>query len=111
MHFIRTIPQLIGAMSLSFLLALPVFALDLSQAKSSGQVGETNSGYIAAIKPSGEVEALVTSINSQRKAQYQKIAKKNDITLQAVEARAGVKALQKTQAGEYINTGTGWQVK
>jgi uncharacterized protein YdbL (DUF1318 family) len=111
MHFKRTIQQFMGAISLSLLMALPAFALDLSQAKSSGQVGETNTGYIAAIKPSGEVDALVANINSQRKAQYQKIAKKNGISLQAVEARAGVKALQKTPAGEYINTGTGWQVK
>jgi len=111
MHFIRTIQQFISVMSLSLLMALPAFALDLSQAKSSGQVGETNTGYIAAIKPSEEVDALVANINSQRKAQYQKIAKKNGISLQQVEARAGVKALEKTPTGEYINTGTGWQVK
>ena len=111
MHFIRTIQQFISVMSLSLLMALPAFALDLSQAKSSGQVGETNTGYIAAIKTSEEVDALVANINSQRKAQYQKIAKKNGISLQQVEARAGVKALEKTPTGEYINTGTGWQVK
>ena len=57
-------------LALSLLLALPAFALDLNQAKSNGMVGETNSGYIAAVKPSAEVNALVESINGQRIAQY-----------------------------------------
>jgi uncharacterized protein YdbL (DUF1318 family) len=111
MHLRRNIQRVLGALSLSMLLALPVVALDLGAAKSGGLVGETNAGYIAAVKPSTEVDALVKDINSQRKAYYQGIAKKNDISLQAVEARAGLKAIEKTPAGEYINTGAGWQKK
>jgi|WetSurMetagenome_2_1015567.scaffolds.fasta_scaffold717295_2 uncharacterized protein len=106
-----SIPQLLGALSLSLLMALPAFALDLGEAKSSGLVGETNTGYIAAIKPSAEVNALVADINKQRQVYYQKIANENGISLQAVEVRAGLKAIEKTPAGEYINAGTGWQVK
>jgi uncharacterized protein YdbL (DUF1318 family) len=111
MHFIRNLQQAITALTLSLLLALPAFALDLDEAKSAGLVGETNMGYIAAVKPSAEVDALVQSINSQRKVVYQDIATKNGITLQAVEARAGQKAIEKTVAGGYINTGDGWQQK
>ncbi len=92
-------------------MALPAFALDLGEAKSSGLVGETNTGYIAAIKPSAEVDTLVADINSQRKVYYEKIANENGISLQAVEVRAGLKAIEKTPSGEYINTGTGWQIK
>ncbi len=103
--------SILGALSLSLLMALPAFALDLSEAKSSGLVGETNTGYIAAIKPSTEVDALVADINSQRKVYYQKIANENGISLQAVEVRAGLKAIEKTPPGETINTGTGWQIK
>jgi uncharacterized protein YdbL (DUF1318 family) len=54
---------------------------------------------------------LVASINSKRKAHYQQIAKKNSISLQAVEVRAGQKAMEKTPAGEYINSGGGWKKK
>jgi hypothetical protein len=103
--------SILGALSLSFLMALPAFAIDLGEAKSSGLVGETNTGYIAAIKPSTEVDALVADINSQRKVYYEKIANENGISVQAVEVRAGLKAIEKTPSGEYINTGTGWQIK
>ena len=65
----------------------------------------------AAVKPSPEVDALVTSINRQRKSEYQRIANEHGITLQAVEARAGSKAIEKTPSGEYIDTGSGWRVK
>ena len=99
------------ALALSLLVALPAFALELGAAKSDHLVGETSSGYIAAVKPSKEVDALVESINSQRKARYEKIARKNGISLQAVEVRAGQKAIEKTPAGQLINTGSGWQEK
>ena len=91
--------------------ALPALALDLGQAKAQGLVGETNNGYLGAVKPSSSVNALVADINAKRKARYQKIAKQNSISLQAVEARAGLKAVEKTPVGEYVNTGAGWQKK
>jgi uncharacterized protein YdbL (DUF1318 family) len=92
-------------------LSVPALALDLEEAKSAGLVGETNMGYIAAVKPSADVDALIGSINSQRKEHYQDIATKNGISLQAVEARAGKKAIEKTATGGYINTGDGWVQK
>jgi uncharacterized protein len=101
----------LGVLLLSLSMAMPAFSLDLGEAKSGGLVGETSSGYLAAVKSSAEVDALVASINSKRKAQYQKIAQKNNISLQAVEVRAGQKAIEKTPAGQYVNTGGGWQKK
>lgn len=97
--------------ALSLVMVASAFALSLGDAKSQGLIGETSTGYIAAVKPSGEVKALVDSINSQRKAHYQKIAKKNNISMEAVEVRAGQKAIGKTAAGHYVNTGGGWQKK
>ncbi len=111
MTFKKTSQKALSALALSLLIALPVFALELGEAKSAGLVGETSSGYLAAVKPSGEVDALVANINSKRKAHYQKIATKNSISLQAVEVRAGQKAMEKTPAGEYINSGGGWKKK
>jgi uncharacterized protein YdbL (DUF1318 family) len=104
-HFLR---RTLAGLALSLTLAMPAIALELDEAKAAGLVGETNMGYIAAVKPSAEVDALVMSINSQRKVYYQEIASKNGITLQAVEARAGLKAIEKTVPGGYINTGDGW---
>jgi uncharacterized protein len=104
-HFFR---RTLAGLALSLTMTVSALAMDLDEAKASGLVGETNMGYIAAVKPSAEVDALVVSINSQRKVYYQEIAKKNDISLQAVEARAGLKAIEKTAPGGYINTGDGW---
>ena len=103
--------RFLGPLALSLMISLPALALELGDAKSQGLVGETNAGYLAAVKPSGEVNKLVESINKQRKAQYQKIAEKNGISLEAVEVRAGKKAIEKTEPGEYVNTGGGWQKK
>ena len=101
----------LAALALILMTALPAFALDLDAAKSGGLVGETSSGYLAAVKPSAEVDQLVASINGKRKSHYQKIADKNGISLQAVEVRAGQKAIEKSAAGAFVNTGAGWEKK
>ena len=101
----------LAAPLLALALALPVLALDLGDAKARGLVGETASGYLAAVKSSPEIEALVRDINAQRKAHYQKIANQHQVGLAAVEARAGQKAIDKTPAGQFVDTGGGWQKK
>ena len=68
------------------------FALDLATAKSQGMVKETASGYLIAVKKSGDVTALVKDINNRRKAAYQKLAKETGAPLAAVEQRAGERA-------------------
>ncbi len=82
--------------TLPLLLALSVFsltasALDLDQAKAQKLVKETASGYLVAVKPSAEVNALIKKINTGRKVQYQKIAKKQGTSLATVEQLAGQK--------------------
>lgn len=111
MGFTRILQCGLGVIALCLVLVAPAYALDLGSAKTSGLVGETSSGYIAAIQPSAQVNELVTHINSQRRAQYQQIASNNGISLEAVEARAGQKAIAKTPPGQYVNTGSGWQQK
>jgi len=111
MKFARYLQRALGMLALSAAMALPALALDLDEAKSAGLVGETNTGYLGAVKPSAEVDALVANINAQRKVHYQDIATKNGISLEAVEARAGLKAIEKTATGDYVNTGSGWQKK
>ena len=107
----RTSLPALGALVLSLLLALPAFALELGDAKTRGLVGETATGYLAVVQPSAEAQALVETINARRKVHYQKIADKNKISLQAVEVRAGQKAIGKTPAGQFVNPGSGWEKK
>jgi len=88
------------------------WAIDLGSAKSQGLVGETPQGYLAAVgNPSGDVKKLINSINSQRKAQYDAIAKKNGTSLKAVEQMAGKTAIDKTSRGNFIKMGGAWKKK
>jgi len=87
------------------------FALDLQAAKAQGLVGETLTGYLAPVKATPEVQQLVKTINTKRKAQYIKIAQRNGTSLQAVEQLAGKKAIEKTPPGQFIKTGGDWQKK
>jgi len=87
------------------------FALDLREAKEQGLVGETESGYLAAVTSSAAVNALVENINAQRKAEYARIAKQNGIAVSDVEKLAARKAIEKTPAGQFVNVGGSWQKK
>ena len=109
----KTINQiLISFCALVLLLtSISVLALDLGQAKAEGLVGETTSGYLAVVVSSPEAEEVVNNINAQRRTHYQSIADKNGTSLSAVEALAGQTAIERTSAGHFINTGSGWETK
>jgi uncharacterized protein YdbL (DUF1318 family) len=111
-EFMTFITKKIVYLLLSLVLLIPLsfaWALDLESAKSQGLVGELQSGYLAPIegKDSAEVGKLVSTINSKRKAEYQKIAKTSGTTLSAVEALAGKKAIEKTISGNYVQNSNG----
>lgn len=88
------------------------FCLDLQAAKTQGLVGETPTGYLAAVR-GGNAEAgtLAQSINAQRKQQYEEIAQRNNTPLKAVEELAGKKAMEKTPAGQFIFLDGAWKKK
>ena len=91
-------------LTLCILLPLTAWALTLDEAKDSGLVGEDASGYIAAVseKPAKDVVALVNDINAKRRAEYERIAAANDISVADVEKLAGKKAIEKSPEGAYI---------
>ena len=104
--------MLFGAVTLSF--ANKAFAESLDEAKSKGLVGETQSGYLAAVNPapSPSIAALVADINAKRKEQYFSIAQKNGTPLSAVEALAAKKAIDATPAGQFVQSPSGtWSKK
>ncbi len=79
---------------MSLTLISPAFALDLQEAREAGSVGETTQGYVAAVKSSSEVDALVAEINAQRKQEYIRISKENG---------QGVDVVAKVAAEQIIN--------
>ncbi len=93
------------------LICQPALALDLQTAKAQGLVGETATGYLAAVKATPDAQRLVSDINGKRKVHYQQIAQRNKTALSAVEQLAGKKAIQKTPAGQFVNINGAWQKK
>jgi len=97
------------------LLALSPIALAdaLQDAKQAGIVGEQRDGFLGAVagNPSQEIQALIERVNQERKARYEEIAKKNNLSLQQVQALAFEQAQQATQAGNYVQDSRGAWVK
>jgi uncharacterized protein len=112
----KTIHKLV--LSGLFALSLPLLAMDLQQAmsalgpaKTQGLVGEQPNGYLGVVGSSAQAKEIADLINKARKAEYLKLATKNGIQLSDVEAIAGQKAIEKTEAGQYIQLNGQWQKK
>ncbi len=104
--------------SLLLAISLPLMAMDLQEAMSSlsaakmqGVVGEQPDGYLGAVTKSANADEIVKHINDARRAEYQRVAKENNIALPDVEAIAGQKAMEKTQSGQYIQVNKKWLKK
>jgi hypothetical protein len=90
------------------------WAIDLRDAKTQGLVGEANNGYLAAVQQpaSAEVKALVSSVNSKRKAQFEKTARSTGTTVLQVSNRFYELAVKKTAPGHYYQDKSGaWKKK
>ena len=94
-------------------LALTAQALDLDQAKAQGLVGEQRNGYLGAVSaaPGAAVRELVRSINQARRAEYQRIARRNGLQLDQVEKLAAEKAINKTRPGHFVESAQGGWTK
>jgi uncharacterized protein YdbL (DUF1318 family) len=90
-----------------------VHAVDLDEAKRAGLVGETLEGYLAAVatSPTADVTALVEEVNAKRRAEYQRIARDNNLALDQVEALAAKKAIDKTAPGGWVRVNGDWRQK
>lgn len=104
--------------SLLLVISLPLMAMNLQQAmsnlgaaKEQGLVGEQPDGYLGVVSASGDAAEIVQLINNARREQYQRLAKDNNLSLPDVEAMAGQKAIEKTQAGHYIQINGKWAKK
>jgi uncharacterized protein YdbL (DUF1318 family) len=110
----QTLQNLFLLLVLSLCGVASAAGLSLGDAKQQGLVGEQYDGYLGAVaaSPAPAVRSLVTEINGKRRAEYQRIAKANSLTMSDVVALAGKKSIQKTTAGNYVKPqGQGWQRK
>jgi len=93
--------RIVAVLALS-LLSTTALALTLTDARQQGRVGETQSGYLAALKQDNETLALVKKINQARSESYQQLAQSNNLPQQEVARLAGKKLIDKAQPGEYV---------
>ncbi len=110
---ILTIILLIVALSGSTW-SMTTYAVNLREAKVQGWIGEQADGYLGVVKSGAgeDIRTLVDSINAKRRAEYEKIARRNRTTLDTVEALAGKKAIEKTAAGQFVKLPSGdWTKK
>lgn len=98
---------------LVLMLAFPVAAADLSSAKAQGLIGEMSNGYIGFVTSNApdDVKALVANANKKRKAKFQALAKKQNISVDQVAKIAAEKFFAKTKSGNYIKKGGRWVKK
>ena len=108
----------LSTLLLALALSLPAYAMNLneamsalSDAKASGQLGEQPNGYLGVVKPGSQADEIAQLINQARRAEYQKVAKDNGISLSDVEAIAGKKALDRTPKGQFIQLNGQWVKK
>ena len=80
-----------SVMLLVALIAMPIQASPLDDARNAGQVKEMPNGYIMATahgKASSDVSDLVTDVNKRRRDAYENIAKKNGISVDQVASES-----------------------
>jgi uncharacterized protein len=96
----------------SLVVAQPLFALTLEEAKANGLVGERTNGYLGVVVAgNGEAQALVGEVNQKRRQAYEDIARRDGASIGTVETLAGEKAIQKTKPGYLIEGPRGWVKK
>lgn len=95
----------------SLMLSTSAWSLTINEAKEQGRVGETFSGYLAAIKQDRETLEFVTTINTARMEKYKEIATKNNTTVSEVAKITGQKLLERAKSGEYLRGFNGQWVR
>ncbi|CAD6367224.1 YdbL family protein [Shewanella putrefaciens] len=93
------------------LLSQSAFAMSLQEAKSQGFLGEQANGYLGLVQANPEAKAVMDDVNNKRRAHYETIAKKNNISAADVAKLAGEKAIAATDKGNYVQDASGKWIK
>jgi len=101
------------AITIAIGIAMPLWALEIQDAKNAGWVGEQRDGYLGLVSPGAPAEAkeLVAQINQARRQSYQQLATRNKLDLATIEALAAEKAIGMTQPGHHVQAADGSWVK
>lgn len=85
----------------------------LGDAKAAGLVGERPDGMLGLVTNNApaEMRSLVNDINSQRKHEYERIAKKNGTDLEVVQTLAGQRLIAATPRRQFVMSADGFWVR
>lgn len=113
MKMIKHILTRTTVISLILLFASSLHAGNLSDAKNNGYIGEQQDGYLGQVSGSvpGSVKSLMDDINKKRKAEYQRIARENNISEADVARMTAKKVIGKATSGQYVQNASGKWVK
>ncbi len=93
-------------------MASPVFAMSLHEARASGAVGEKMDGYVTALKNSPDVNALVQEVNQKRRQEYERISQENNQPVDVVGKLAAKQIVNNLQSGERYQADDGsWKTR
>ena len=94
--------KIFAAIGLLFILQ-SAWAIDIGDAKDQGLVGESYTGYLAAVQTpaSAEVRALIAEVNAKRRDHFEGTARKTGATTEQVAYRFYELAVQRTAPGHY----------
>jgi len=96
------------------IMATPVWAISMDDAKSQGLIGERSNGYLGIVtsNASTDVRKLVDTINNKRRSAYANRASSADVEQSVFEIRMGQRLQARTPAGQFIQLPNGnWQKK
>ena len=97
---------------IGMLATLPAYAMDLHQARTTGAVGEKADGYIAALKPTPDVNSLVSEINAKRRLEYTRISKENGQPVDIVAKLAAPQIISGLERGSRYQDSDGrWKTR
>jgi uncharacterized protein YdbL (DUF1318 family) len=88
-------------------------AQSLGDWKTQGVIGERPDGLVGIVggnAPAG-AQAVVSQVNRERMANYQRIAQETNAPIDAVQARAGAQLTSATPPGQYIMNAAGQWMK
>jgi uncharacterized protein YdbL (DUF1318 family) len=92
--------------------ALPAFALDLQQARLTGDIGEKADGYVAPLKPTPEINTLAGEVNAKRRLEYSRISKANGQPVDVVAKLAAPQIIGGLPAGSrYQGSDGAWKTR
>ena len=95
MKKIANFTKYLSATCVLLVITSQAWALNLQEAKSSGAVKETATGYLVVVDAEQkEAVSLVKDINVKRKSRYTEIANRNNISVRSVEMQAAKKLMK-----------------